>query len=354
MLLMKSCQLLCFYFFLLVVGCKDNGYSHLEFSPPVFKDSVYVKTEIFNDTIYTRMAWGMASYKDYIILLANIDECQFQLYNKETGERVKGFGRLGRGPQEILPVSNFHVNESRGILTSYFQAARQILVFHLDSIIQGKEHFMDKIQIQECTDMTFLEALPVHRNLLLYGGKCEAYPNGARFSFFSDRGEYLSAYDEYPVISTSDSLLQASNWLDLNLTRTVSPDGRKFAEATRLGGIMEIFEVTDSIKPVALKGFYRPHFYLDNGRQIYTEKTQFGFYYLNSSDRAIYALSFNGANSEMLPSCDLQMFDWLGNPVKKYKADKMLLNVCVDEKRHKAYALSQTPMRELILVSFDL
>ena len=177
-------KIIIFFILLAIFGCKNDHYVGITFETPEFKDSVYVKTEIFNDTIYTRMAWGMASYKDYIILLANIDECQFQLYNKETGERVKEFGRLGRGPQEILPVSNFHVNESRGILTSYFQAARQILVFHLDSIIQGKEHFMDKIQIQECTDMTFWEALPVHRNLLLYGGKCEAYPNGARFSFF--------------------------------------------------------------------------------------------------------------------------------------------------------------------------
>ena len=346
--------LICSVFFIAFAGCKKDLYSGMDFVPPVFADSVYVKSEVLNDTIFTKSAWGMASYKDYIILLANIDDFLFQIYDKKTGLRVKSFGKLGRAPQEILPTNNFYVSETKCILTSYSQSTREILVFHLDSIIPNREHFLDKISLNGCSDMTFFEVLPVHENFLLYGGKCAVYPGGARYTLFSRQGQYLGAYDKYPISSTSDSIQKGSEWMDLGLTRTISPDGTKLAEATRVGGILEILEVTSQMKQTALKTFYQPHFYQDKGDQNYTPNTLFGFYYLNSSSQAIYALSFNGSNNEMLPSCDLQTFDWSGNPVKKYKTDKPLLNICVDEKAKKAYALSQTPMHELTLISFDL
>lgn len=134
----------------------------------------------------------------------------------------------------------------------------------------------------------------------------------------------------------------------------MSPDGSKFAEGTRVGGILETFKIDNKIEPQILKGYYKPYFLRDKNEIIYTPKTQFGFYYLTSSNNYLYALSFNGGNCEEYPLCEMQVFDWEGNPIKKYKTNKPLLNVCIDEERGKVYALSQTPMKELYLITFNL
>lgn len=341
--------------FLAAVSCKKDIYSGITFNAPVFPDSVVVKTEVLNDTLYTKTAWRLTSYKSYLILLANMDDCLFQVYDKTTGERVKSFGKIGRGPQEILPVSSFYINEEKGMLTSFNQSTKEVLVFYLDSILTEKEHIIHKISLDQYSGMTFLEALPTQNHFLLYGAKCEAYPEGARYTLFSEGGKYISNYDDYPLSSSpSDSIGKPLDWMNLSATRALSPDGTKLAEATRVGGILETFDITDKITPVTLKGYYKPHFYQDKNEQIFTPKTQFGFYYLSASNRYLYALSFNGSHSDLYPTSEMQVFDWQGNPVKKYKTDKLLLNVCADEKAGKIYALAQTPLKEFILISFNL
>ena len=343
------------FIFLAAISCKKDIYSGITFNAPVFPDSVVVKTEVVNDTLYTKTAWGLASYRNYLILLANMDDCLFQVYDKTTGERVRSFGQLGRGPQEILPVSSFYINDEKGILTSFNQSTKDVLVFHLDSIFSGKEHVMDKLNLSQYPGMTFLEALPARNHFLLYGVKCKVYPGGARYTLFAEDGKYISSYDDYPLSSSpSDSIDKPLDWMNLSTTRALSPDGTKLAEATRVGGILETFEVADKIAPMALKGYYKPHFYQDKNEQIFTPKTQFGFYYLSASNHYLYALSFNGSHSDLYPSSEMQVFDWQGNPVKKYKTDKLLLNVCADEKVGKIYALAQTPLKEFILISFNL
>lgn len=86
---------------------------------------------------------------------------------------------------------------------------------------------------------------------------------------------------------------------------------------------------------------------------VFTEKTQFGFYYLAASNKYLYALSNNGKNDNSFVEKDIQVFDWLGNPIKKYKTDQWLMNVCVDEEDKKAYAITFNNW-DFHLVSFDL
>ena len=74
---------------------------------------------------------------------------------------------------------------------------------------------------------------------------------------------------------------------------------------------------------------------------------------MTASNNYLYALSFDSNTFEYM-STDMQVYDWQGNPVKKYKTDRPLQSICVDEKRGKVYAISMTPEREQILISFKL
>lgn len=326
----------------------------MTFKAPLFPDSVTVKANILNDTIFTMSAWGLASYKDYIILRADIDNYMLHLYDKTSGKRVKSFAKIGRGPQEVLFINNFHVNENDGILTTFSQPERDILVFHLDSIIGNKEHYMDRVSLKGYNQMTFFEAYKCPQGFLLYGAKYVPYPEGHRLTLFSNDGKYISSYDEYPVSSSPrDSINKRDPWGQLLLCRTMSPDGTKFAEACQIGGILETFDINRNITHRTLTGYFKPHYYTEDNRKIFTKNTQFGFLYLQSSNRHLYALTYNG-NHSFMPIREIQVFDWQGNPIKKYKTESHLLSICPDEKEGKMYALAKTISHEIILISFNL
>ena len=74
---------------------------------------------------------------------------------------------------------------------------------------------------------------------------------------------------------------------------------------------------------------------------------------LAATDNYLYALSLNGANDLYLPVTDIQVFDWQGNPIKKYKTNQLLMRLCVDEANGKAYAIVYDN-GDQNLVSFNL
>lgn len=327
-------------FFLAVVSCKKDIYSEITFNVPVFPDSVEVKTTLLNDTIYTKYIADIGIYKDHLILFTPGEDCMFQLYDKKTGAKIKDFGELGRGPQQILKIDGISINSQCGTLTAFHQATREIYCFYLDSVIQDQPHFMDKINIKRYEDMIFSDAFLCGQGFLLYGGKCEVYPGGARLTLFAKDGQIMDAYDKYPFSSNpKDSVHAGDDWKCLWNCHVISPDGSKYAEATEIGGILQTFQVDDKIRPMSLKGYYKPHFHTEKNQQVFTKKTQFGFYDLTASDKYLYALSQSGNNELNFPAQDVQVFDWKGNPIKKYKTDQYLMRLCVDEANAKAYAI---------------
>ena len=322
--------------FLAAVSCKKDIYSGITFNVPVFPDSVEVKTTLLNDTIYTKYIADIGIYKDHLILFTPGEDYMSQLYDKKTGAKIKDFGELGRGPQQILKIDGISINSQCGTLTAFHQATREIYCFYLDSVIQNRSHFMDKINIKHYEDMTFSSALGCEHGFLLCGGKCEVYPGGARLTLFAKDGQIMDAYDEYPFSSNpQDSIHAGEDWRYLWNCHVTSPDGTKYAEATGIGGIFEVFNIGNKIEPLALKGYYKPHFYEKN------------------SNRYVYALSHNGGSEYRLPKNDIQVFDWEGNPIKKYKTDQRLMSICVDETDQKIYAITFNNY-EYYLVSFNL
>ena len=350
---MKQTYIILFVF-LAAVSCKKDIYSGITFTAPIFPDSIAVKAEVLNDTLFTKIIGNIALYKNYIILLTPAEDNMFQLYDKKTGVKIKDFGELGRGPQQILKIYDFSINNQQGTLTAFHQATREIYCFYLDSVIQNRPHFMDKINIKHYEDMTFDNAYRCKQNFLLRGGKCEAYPGGARLSLLSESGEIINMYDQYPVSSNfQDSIHAGEDWRELWCKQSISPDGTKYAEVAGIGGIFETFSIENKIEPLALKGYYKPHFYEKNYKKTFTAKSQFTFYYLTVSNQYVYALSHNGGSEYRLPKNDIQVFDWKGNPIKKYKTDQRLMSICVDETNQKIYAITFNNY-EYYLVSFNL
>ena len=338
---------------LVIFSCKKDIYSHIEFQQPQFKDSVELKARILNDTIYEKYLYELGGYKDYLILFTPNKDNVFQLFNKE-GRKLREFGTLGRSGQEILNIGDFSINPQLGTLTSFHQASKDIYLFYLDSIIQNKEIFMRKINLNKFKNMTFLDAYKCVDGFLLTGGKCKVYPDGARFSLLSEQGDLRCTYDQYPVNSreATDSISNSLDWELLRIKQVVSPRGDKIAEMTEVGGILEVVGVSDVLEQQALKGYIKPHFSLNGYEQNFSEKTKFWAMKVFASDNYLYVLPCSDIYSAILPK-DILVFDWKGNPIKKYKTDQNLMSIYPDEENNKLYAITRSQGLDYILVVFD-
>lgn len=344
------------YFILIIllatIGCKKDPYAGINFEAPVFKDSTIVKTTILNDTIYSKSISNITCYKDYIVLFANINDYTFHLLDKKTGSIIKSSGRLGRGPQEMLIPTSYAINPAEGIVTAFHQMTREITVFYLDSILQDRSHFMDKISLKKHKNMTFYKAYPTGNDFLLYGEKSVVYPGGARFCRFSKDAELLETYNQYPLSKNvvTDSIHRGKKWQEHMILQTLSADGKKIIETTRLGCMLEILDISNGIKSTLLKGYYRPNHIINNEQPIIDENTTLGFYSLRASDKYLYALY--SSDWDIRP--EIQVYDMQGNPIRKYITDTPLSKVCIDEENKKAYAITLLPSHEQALITFDL
>ena len=344
-----------FFLLLVIFGCKKDPYVDITFEAPVFKDSMIVNPVVLNDTIFTKFVAGINSYKDYIVLYANIVDYQLHLFDKKDGRLVKSFAALGRGPQEVLLFDNYSFNEEMGIASSIYTMQKKVVTFYIDSILENKSHFMDKMEYDGYDKIAWTNIYKCRQGYLMGGRKYETHPDGYRLTRLSDDFKIIGSYNDYPLlVNAEDSVNLALDWDQLRISSTLSPDGSKYAEATQIGGIIETFSIGNQIERTALKGFYKPHFYKDKNNVVFTEKTALGFYYLKATNSYLYALSYNGRNLEV-PSCEVLVFDWQGNPVKKYINGKYrFMSICPDEKDGKMYAIAITGAREFILVAFDI
>lgn len=138
---------------------------------------------------------------------------------------------------------------------------------------------------------------------------------------------------------------------------TTSPDGKKLANATSAGCLLELFDISDDkIKHLGTKRFYEPDYYVTdkNDKFPYIRKDKskvIGITVLKSTDTYIYALLCTTSENGF-PNV-ISVFDWKGKPVKQYILDCSVFTFSIDEKSRKGYVLSLAD-EDLKLVCFDL
>lgn len=69
----------------------------------------------------------------------------------------------------------------------------------------------------------------------------------------------IDTYDQYPINSkpASDSINKRWDWETLGGASAISPDGKRMATGTRIGGIMEILKLEDKVESDTLRGDYK-------------------------------------------------------------------------------------------------
>lgn len=330
-------------FLILAVSCKNED---VAFAEPVFPEIYNVEARILNDDFMFRHGYQPQVY-DSLLLVSNMsDNDIICVFNKNNGTLIKSLGRLGNGPYELITPIAFSVDQSGGYLYVNDYGRKDILKYDLNKIVKGAEDYVTAISLgDEIKDRNSF--LFVKDSLFITSGVFDRIALVSP-SQIKDKIEACSA------VLSFESPLTWNQFMSSYSCNAISPDGKKFASATLIGGIVELYSIEgNNIKEREKKFFYEPIF--DKKGEAYnpTPETIYGFCHLSATDAYLYATAHAKVNPTTMPNT-IWKFDWKGNPIASYTCKYPIENFTVDETVGKAFAVVYTEAGEQALAVIDL
>lgn len=311
-----------------------------------FRDTFQISSQILNDSCVFIMPRQMEIIDSLIIVLdAFRPDAFFYIYNKQ-GNLLKSFGTKGRGPGELLMVSNFHADIPNKTIRVYHSQKKSIIEYNLVKILNNETPFHIEHSIKLSGSGFPQEIIEFDTNKYLC---CHRAPE-LRYTIQGQNQEKFS-YTKYPQIEDKDDKRFTAAILNYAGIYRFSPDRTKFLEASYIGAILDLFEITNNqMTPIKTCRIYYPQYNVidaENAQITWNEDTRIGFECIYTTNNNIYSL-LNGIWGHELKNPNIQepytknisIFDWKGNPQTLIKTDKMMNALCVDESEKAIYALT--------------
>lgn len=328
-----------------------------EYLSPVFPTQEERKTTVLNDDFI--IGTGEIHLLDSFLIVkaeTDVNNKQMHIFNRFTGKYVKSMGNPGQGPGELtVPVNRVAVDNPDKKVYVYDLGKQRLVSFDL-SELSGNE----KEEIKGIEE-NFPSEMRSHLELAYLGNEefLVAYPTMNQFRFIKgNKTDTIATYSSYPRLSEPDEYKHVEeSYFFYTSHITTSPNGKKLANATSTGCLLEIFDISKNrIKLLQTKRFYEPDYYVTDKNEkfpyIRKDKSKgLGITVVKSTNEYIYALLCTSSENGF-PNI-ISVFDWNGKPVKQYVLDCSIFTFCIDEKSRQGYVLSMTD-EDMNLVRFDL
>lgn len=328
---------------LLSIACQNEKYKN---SNEFDNDSLSYSKELVGETVIDSLLFPSKLYYNNSLLYLVEDNSpqMIHIFNTETKENVGKIVSKGRGPEEMINIGsvqfipgsdNFWVLDSPSKILAEYKYA-------LD-----EHHLVQQIKLE---DVGAFNPLIIPSFGILANSR-QTKPMGRFFLFNNDgtiqktEGEYPSYGKEIPDMMKADAFLCISD---------VKPDFSKVVLAYMMTDLIEIYNNQGHL----LKRVHGPdHFF----PQIKTEKINDGFSFAPTSESKDAYVVVKAGSEEIWtlyadgkqPSRDyhhstLLVFDWEGNPLRKYKLDKPIFYFDIDWENKVLYGLSHSPVPSII------
>ena len=319
---------------LTICSCSETEYNAPEF--PVEREAEW---KIISEEMYVNLTYDMWEYKSY--LLVPVADMQtghnLWIYDKNSGEKVWSGIMSGRGPGETIGgIRNTYFKD--GILTYYDELKGSILRYDVDSLLSG---------VFSYTEERYEE--PLWTAMMVECGDSRLYVNNVgfaskerhkvrRFELQDQSGDTLELYDFWPVEDIYERFYMYNTAL-----YSTSSDKTRLVIGTLQGAIMEIYEIKNEIKPIAVRYFYEPDIDVVPGGYDYNNHTVCGFYDLYAVDDRIFAVYDGEVNpywngGDRWTFTKIAVFDWEGNPVELIHTDYKINKIAYSEAENTIYA----------------
>ena len=333
-----------FLFFITLCTCLNSCNNNDKYSAPVFKDEKSIKWEHVTEELVVMNTHRLFEYKDWLILIASNgnNKDTFYLYDKRTGDCLMSGVKCANGPKETIYGTRL-VSFQEGILSYYDDQQGKRLFFSIDEYVKDG---IEAIQEEE------YKLSPWTVGIFDAGDKNVCLQNKGYMSKDTVSVPRIEVIDKEGVLSCySDETIEdpaVRFWVYMQPKYTVSPDGSKFAMSSTSGAtIMESFSIADGIKNLATKFFFEPRVNVKGYDVQVGEDSVLGISDMCSTNDWIIA-SYDGTNTRYeafksptpkVPYSNIAIFDWKGNPIRLYRTNHRINQLCIEHSTGIVYAV---------------
>ena len=319
------------------------------FQKPVFSLETNLKTHILTDTALIVYPYDICVDDSCLYVLSLVGDHWVQVYDKDSGAFLCSGIRVGQGPNDVANGSSLSFDKYTKLFYLYDQAQSKLVTFSFDK--QKKKFIHVRQQSFTTNNGVARMAWPLEGDRYLVDGQIgETVSRMQRFQIYDmnlESNPLVARYDSFPVLEADKDIIF------ILASKSLSPDKKKLAVGTLWGGILETFQISDRITPIATQQFYPIDIRFEDGAVRSTEQTIYGFTSLLAFDSRIYGIWIGDKNPN-LPSA-VVTFDWDGNGLSKYNTDCILLRICKEsEDSNRMYAVAASEERGFYIVYFDI
>ncbi len=262
----------------------------------------------------------------------------YTLFDEQSGQYLARFGRIGQGPAEILRGGYGYL--FRRCFSVFNDRSRVVMKYNLDFLRSGKidATLLTKYDIP---DARVSRLIAIDDSTFLGMG---TYQSHYQYFLFDKNNKVLDYGVE--VYNAADSTFEKyTKYLSNQGDLVMNPKKRVFASSLNFSSNIDFFEISNNkiklIKSLRLGDpISKPM--IEVGRFFSvdpTEDTQIGYIHLSATDKNVYALYTDKKVYESPRKSNVVLvFDWEGNPVKKYVLDKDAHYIAVDDEQKSLFA----------------
>lgn len=334
---------------MVALSCSHDG---IVYSLPEFKTTKQVKFEVMSEALPYNGVSRIHLIGDYLVIdaLDILTKESCHVYRTEDFTCVSNSMAMGRGPMELIGMHYSQAVGSRCCFTDINK--NTTLSFFPDSLVA---HGMDAIDISY-TDV------PTWEKMGLLMGDCRLSMSVksplatvdtagvARLMIFDECENLVNSLDIFPETDMT------KNWQN-SYSMTASPDMTKFAIASLWSGVLEFYDYP-TMATRSILYCVPPLFNSEGSNLKLTEETKSCFSSICSSNKYLYAI-FDGVSPVLkFPKFErnhnIDIYDWDGNPVKRYITDYRIESIAVAEEDDLIYALVSDCNDELYIAKLNL
>ena len=273
----------------------------------------------------------------------------YNLINLSSKKVVSGVNK-GQGPMDVIAPSELRYRNNEILVWDAMSKKMSELVFSSDTSLTIKEYFMVN------TEILILYRTFLLNSTFLASGRSDEF----WIAEMNKDGEIISVID-YPIRNETKDLPRTMlpTLYSTVIKMSNSPDGKRIVAATGRQGILCFINRSDSgIKVYKQLQYQAPNFTMDSrGGVVYTRDNIEGFGAVDCDDNYVYATysgrTFNSHERSVSDCEHLLVYDWDGNPVKRYILDVPTFgNIHYNKEKNCIYGLTQDP--EGLLIMYQL
>ena len=339
------------YLFLniLLTSCANNSNSPIKHFAGKPVEKIYPSKIVDLEEFGVLRPFHFIQIDDSIFVIQDLkNENIFNLINLSSKKVIRGVSK-GQGPAEVLTPSVLQYRNNKILIYDAYPKKRMYeLIVSSDSTLVIKEAYRIDTDVVIITVVNQLDTTFIATGMFEEFWLAEMNQDGKIFSTI----EFPEWEETRNVAKTAHSSLYGMTLM------ANSPDNKRVAVTRGNQGIISFLNRTESgIKEYKQIKYHAPQFRVEaRGSIAYSRDNVEGFQDIACDDNYVYAIysgrTFN-SHQMLYYHCEhLMVYDWEGNPVKRYILDIPLHRMTYNKERNRIYGLGENP--EGVLVEYQL